>query len=105
MDSEPSYLLLNDGAGRFEDGTVAANLAAKRHRRTLASALTDLDGDGDLDLVTVNDFAGIDMHHNDGTGRFVDVTQEALDETHAFGMGLTFGDFNQDGKLDIVVSV
>ena len=46
----------------------------KRLRRTYGSSFVDLDDDGDLDLLVVSDFSGIDIYHNDGQGKFTDVT-------------------------------
>jgi hypothetical protein len=100
-DGYPSALLLNNGRGEFDDVTIAAGLQAKQHRRTFSSSLVDLDQDGDLDLITVNDFAGIDVFANDGTGKFTEVTDQWLDQRHLFGMGHTFGDYNLDGQLDM----
>ncbi|HVY71641.1 MAG TPA: VCBS repeat-containing protein, partial [Verrucomicrobiae bacterium] len=45
-DGHPSYLLVNDGQGNFTDGTVAAGLAARRHRRAYSGSFLDLNGDG-----------------------------------------------------------
>lgn len=102
-DGYPSYLLLNDGKGRFSDGTQAAGLAAKRLRRTFSASFVDLDDDGDLDLVVVSDFAGVDLYVNDGKGRFKEVSREILEERSNFGMSHALADFNNDGKLDLYV--
>lgn len=102
-DGFPSYLLVNQGGGKFVDGTKAAGLGEKRLRRTYSASFVDLDDDGDLDLMTVNDFAGIDLHHNDGKGHFTDVTKDKVDEPHNFGMSHTIADYDLDGKLDLFV--
>ena len=102
-DGYPSYLLLNRGDGHFDEGTEAAGLAPKRHRRTYAASFVDLDEDRDLDLLVSSDFAGTDIYYNDGTGRFTDETDTALDEAANFGMGHTLADFNNDGSLDFYV--
>lgn len=104
-DGHPSWLLLNEGRGRFTDATRAAGLdGPKRSRRTYAASLADLDGDGDLDLVVVSDFAGVDLYANDGHGRFRDVTAARLTQPRAFGMAHAFADFNADGRLDLFVT-
>lgn len=103
-DGLPSFLLLNDGQGNFQDITKPAGLGPKQNRRTYGSSFIDLDDDGDLDLLVVSDFAGIDIYHNDGGGRFTDVTQKALREWHNFGMSVSFGDYNMDGFLDFYIS-
>jgi hypothetical protein len=104
-DGHPSYLLRNDGKGGFEPATEAAGLAAKRFRRTYASAFADLDEDGDLDLLVVSDYAGVDLHENDGRGRFRDAdhTLHGADR-HLFGMSASLADFDLDGRLDFFVA-
>jgi hypothetical protein len=99
-DGSPAYLLRNDGKGHFTDVTEEAGLAPKRGRRTYSSSFVDLD-DGDLDLITVSDFSGLDVYRNDGRGHFTDVTDTFVDERHAFGMSHTFADYNLDGKVDL----
>jgi len=103
-DGDPAYLLLNDGRGQFRDATEAAGLGAKRWRRAYSGSFVDLDEDGDLDLLAVSDFAGVDLYANDGRGRFRDVTSAWLAESRGFGMAHTLGDFNRDGRLDFLVT-
>ena len=102
-DGYPSFLLLNDGHGRFSDGTQAAGLTVKRFRRVYSSSLADLDTDGDLDLLTVSDFAGLDLYRNDGKGHFTEVTSAWVANPRAFGMAHTLSDFNSDGLIDLLM--
>lgn len=101
-DGYPSYLLKNDGAGNFNDATIECGLAAKRHRRTYSASFADLDGDGDVDLVVVSDFSGVDLYRNDGKGVFTDVTREWAGEPYLPGMAHAIADFNTDGHLDLL---
>jgi hypothetical protein len=103
-DGFPAYLLINEGGGRFTPRTEEAGLGAKQFRRSYGGSFVDLDHDGDLDLLVVSDFAGVDLYHNDGHGYFTDVTNDAIDDRHLFGMGVAFNDFNLDGRLDFFVS-
>ncbi|MCH7729418.1 MAG: VCBS repeat-containing protein, partial [Planctomycetes bacterium] len=103
-DGYPSFLLLNDGKGSFVDATERSGLGGKRRRRVYSASFVDVDGDRDLDLITANDFAGIDIFANDGRGRFSDVTEALVDDRHCFGMSLTFGDYDLDGKFDIFIT-
>ena len=102
-DGWPAYLLLNDGHAHFRDATVSAGLGAKRWRRTYSASLADLDSDGHLDLAVVSDFAGLDLYRNDGHGKFTNVTQQWVAESHAFGMAHALADFNVDGRLDLLM--
>jgi hypothetical protein len=103
-DGYPSHLYLNDGAGNLREATVEAGLGPKRFRRVYTASFVDLNSDGALDLVVTSDFAGVDIYRNDGHGHFTDMTDSWLDESHLFGMGHTFGDFNNDGRLDFYVT-
>jgi len=103
-DGWPAYLLLNDGRGGFTDATESAGLASKRHRRTYSTSLVDLDGDHDLDLVVINDFAGLDVYLNDGHGRFTDVSDTLGDHRRSFGMSHALADFDRDGRLDLYMT-
>jgi hypothetical protein len=97
----PAYLLRNDAAAGFTDVTDESGLAAKRWRRTYSASFVDVDGDGDLDLVNVSDFAGVDVFLNDGRGRFTDATMDLGDTRHLFGMAHALADLNGDGQVDL----
>ena len=103
-DGYPSYLLLNDGRGNFTDATETAGLAGKRFRRSYSGSLVDLDGDGDLDLMNVSDFSGLDLYLNDGKGTFTDITATLGEDRFSFGMSHALGDFNGDGRLDLYMT-
>jgi hypothetical protein len=103
-DGYPSYLLLNDGTGDLVDATQEAGLDAKRFRRTYASTFVDLDGDADLDLMVVSDYAGVDLYHNDGQGHFSDANDTLMGDRHLFGMSSAFADYDLDGRLDFFVA-
>ena len=102
-DGPPSYFLENDGTGSFTDITEKAGLAPLRNRRSYSASFIDLDNDHDLDLINVSDYAGLDIYENDGKGQFTLATADYVDGRHFFGMGHTFGDYNNDGLLDFYV--
>ena len=103
-DGFEAFLLINEGGGRFQPATEESGLAAKRRRRSYGGSFVDLDGDSDLDLVVVSDFAGVDVYLNDGKGHFADVTDSMIDQRHLFGMSASFSDYNVDGKIDFFVT-
>lgn len=96
-------LLVNDGAGKFHDGTEAAGLSEKRYRRAYSGSFLDLDHDQDLDLILVSDFHGVDIFLNNGKGQFEDQTETFVDNPYSFGMSHTIADYNNDGLLDFYV--
>jgi len=102
-DGFPSYFLKNDGKATFADVTENAGLATLRNRRTYSASLVDLDGDGDLDLMNVSDYAGLDIYRNKGDGSFELATDSYVKKRDFFGMGHTIGDYNDDGLLDFYV--
>ena len=101
-DGFPSYLLRNDGT-QWLDITEVSGLAPKRYRRTYSASWLDFDGDGDLDLVNVSDFAGLDLYRNDGRGHFTDMTSGLGLTRHAFGMAHVVWDANHDALPDLLM--
>src|SRR4030081_1826044 len=98
-----SYILRNDG-GHFTDVTeeVAPELAHPGGMITDAAWL-DFDGDGRLDLVTVGEWMPIQFFRNDGK-RLRDVTQSTrLPPMRGWWYSLAVGDFDHDGRPDLVV--
>lgn len=99
----PNVLLVNTGGGRFEVSPLSGQVAA--WRETLQATWADYDLDGDQDLYVCNDFAPDVLYRNEGGKGFTDVTAEIGHERmRGFGMGASFGDFDNDLDLDLYVS-
>lgn len=62
----------------------------------------DLDGDGDLDLVVANEFGANLLLLNDGTGQFVNASNQIPRAVHD-SEDIGIADFDNDGDLDIVL--
>jgi enediyne biosynthesis protein E4 len=96
----------NDGNGHFTE--VAQKIGLSKPAKGLGIALSDYDGDGQIDLYIANDSWPEFLFHNKGNGRFEEVgfaSEAALDgdgRTFA-GMGVDFADYNNDGLPDLVV--
>jgi hypothetical protein len=97
----PNVLLHNVGGGRFQPAKDAG--PAEPYYQTMAAAWSDIDLDGDMDLYVVNEGGPNQLVRNDGAGRFVDITDDATRDV-GFGMGVSLGDYNDDGRQDIYVT-
>jgi len=98
----PNVLLLNRGDNQFE--RVATGDPISVWRNTFQSTWADYDGDGDPDLYIANDFSTNNFLRNDGEGRFTDITAATGTADIGFGMGASWGDYDNDGRQDLYVS-
>ena len=100
---ERNRLYRNEGSWNFEDVTALVGLEDGNQRFSFAASWEDLDNDGDPDLYVANDFGRNNLYLNE-RGRFTDVAQSAGVEDISAGMGVTFSDYDRDGRFDIHVS-
>lgn len=87
--------LLSDGTPALLDSTDQ-NLSFLSRVRGMDAG--DLDGDGDLDILTANDFSDSHVLLNDGNGMFTDA--QNLGDGSQNGWDVALGDFDDDGDLD-----
>ena len=102
-------LYLSDGDGTFTDVSKQSRPSNLVPMHGLGVTFGDYDGDGDVDLYVANDQDPNFLLQNDGKGEFLEVAlisgvcYNDMGKEEA-GMGTDFGDYNNDGKLDITVS-
>lgn len=121
---ETHTLYVNDGSGQFDDVTMRAGLAAPTFEATgFGTAWLDIDNDGWLDLLTVTGAVKIleelalagdklplhqknQLFRNQGDGTFREITAEAgaVFRRSEVSRGAAFGDLDNDGDTDVVVS-
>ena len=117
---QPTGLFHNNGKGEFEDQAVAAGIAGARQYVSWGAGIVDLDNDGypDLFWVAGNIYAEIErvnpmfpyknpriLFRNRGDGTFARIGDEAGSAISArhVSRGCAFGDFDNDGDIDIVI--
>ncbi|HIG12595.1 MAG: CRTAC1 family protein [bacterium] len=106
--AQADRLFRGRGAAGFVDES-AKRLKNMPLGYTLAVLPSDVDGDGDADLVVANDSTENLLLVNDGTGVFTNHGYEAgialsADGNPEAGMGLAAGDVNRDGLFDYAVT-
>ena len=94
------HLYRNNGDNTFTNVTVEANLDYDIN--TWSVVWVDYDNDSWVDLVVGREQGPVSIYRNTGDGKFKDMTSQAGDVAE-FGawMGLTVGDFDNDGDFDI----
>ena len=119
----------NNGDGTFTDVTEKAGVGGSGW--STSAAWVDLDNDGLLDLVVLRylqwDFDDIWcgehregyraychpdvfqavaplVYHNDGNGHFTEVSKKVGISKPGKGLGIALGDYDRDGRIDIVVA-
>jgi hypothetical protein len=98
-----SYLLLNDGSGRFKDMTATVAPQLQRIGMVTDGAWADLNGDGKQELVVVGEWMPVTLFTNTN-GKLQDNTSAFFDqEFRGWWNKLLVADLNQDGKPDLVV--
>ena len=98
-DGGQSYVYLNGGNAAFSD---QRRVPFGPPDATIRMAETsDLDGDGALDIVTIDERRGVAVHFGREQGTFAPGI--AIDDGDATPYALAVGDLNGDGKIDIVV--
>jgi len=117
---QPAGLYHNSGKGDFEDVAMQAGIASDRQYVSWGTGIVDLDNDGfpDIFWVTGNVYAELErrnpkfpykgpriLFRNRGDGTFARIHDEAGPDinAHHCSRGCAFGDFDNDGDLDILI--
>ena len=108
-DQSPSLLYINRGNGKFSEEAVLRGAAFDENGKAMSGmgvAAGDYDGDGRPDIFRSNFSDEREtLYHNRGGGEFDDVTIPAgmAQNTRYVGWGCGFFDFDNDGRLDLLL--
>jgi enediyne biosynthesis protein E4 len=105
---EKGSLYHNEGKGRFRDVTAQAGLGSA-HGNALGCMFCDFNDDGLPDLYVANDLKMGDLFVNVGHGRFHNIGVESATALGAdggtmSGMGIDWGDYDNDGRFDLLAA-
>jgi hypothetical protein len=98
----PNILLKGVAGGGFTEATEVREMRFFRH--TYQASWGDYDNDGDPDIYLAHDFAPNNLMRNEGNGRFTDVTEETATSDIGYGMASSWGDYDNDERLDLYIS-
>ncbi|XOV91387.1 MAG: VCBS repeat-containing protein [Bacteroidota bacterium] len=102
-ESPSSYLLINDGTGKFADKTAELSPDLAKAGMVTDAAVADLNNDGKQELVIVGDWMDIKVYEI-ANGKLDEVSSEYFDKVYK-GMWnvIRIADLNNDGTPDLVV--
>ena len=117
---DTSAVYLNDGKGNFSDASLQSGLGVETRFVNWGIGITDLDNDGNPDVFMVSGgiYPEVDkklpdaprktprvIFRNLGKGQFEELIGQAgpgIDQPHC-SRGCAFGDFDNDGDMDVLI--
>jgi enediyne biosynthesis protein E4 len=99
----------NNGDGTFSDVSKKAEVSDPNGYYGLGVICSDFDEDGFVDIFVANDSTPNFFYHNNGDGTFKEIgftSGTAVNESGSEQgcMGVTLGDYDHDGKLDLFIT-
>jgi tetratricopeptide (TPR) repeat protein len=104
MTDTAQHLFRNAGGKLIDVTQHSGALAAKLSGTPIGAVAGDFDNDGKADLFVIRD-GGLSLYHNEGAGKFSDVTGAASIPAYPFlPSSVAFVDVDHDGDLDIFIT-
>lgn len=109
LQGEHDHLFHNNGNGTFTDVSEKAGVSDPNAYYGFSSIFVDLNNDGKVDLVVADDSTPNYLYINKGNGTFEDDSYASgfalnQDGREFAGMGISVGDYQNNGLLDIVAT-
>lgn len=103
------YLFHQKADGTFEDVSDKTGVSDESRYYGFSSVFVDVDDDGWLDILVVNDSTPKQLYRNKGDSSFEEIGYPsgiALSESgrEQAGMGLAVGDYDNDGRVDFQIT-
>ncbi|MGB0522985.1 MAG: FG-GAP-like repeat-containing protein [Flammeovirgaceae bacterium] len=101
--NKPNALYRNNGDGSFTKITEGELVNALGG--TVSSTWGDYDNDGDLDVFLANNLQAVNqLYENNGDGSFTQITTGEIANYGGYCHGAAWGDYDNDGYLDLFVA-
>ncbi|UCF38858.1 MAG: CRTAC1 family protein [Acidobacteriota bacterium] len=105
----PNVLYRNNGDGTFSDVTESSGVGESNYYYSLGVVWSDLDRDGDPDLLVANDSSANQLFLNEGAGKFSEIgfisgLAASGDGGFQASMGIDVADYDRDGKPDVFMT-
>ena len=102
------YLWVASSPIRFKDESFQSGIASESVNAS-GPTFIDYDNDGDIDIYVVTEYHGEGqgnrLFENQGDRMFVDVAElRGVDNDNALGRGASWGDYDNDGDMDLAIS-
>ena len=102
------YLWVVSSPIRFKDESFQSGIASESVNAS-GPTFIDYDDDGDIDIYVVTEYHGEGqgnrLFENQGNRMFIDVAElRGVDNENALGRGASWGDYDNDGDMDLAIS-
>jgi hypothetical protein len=107
LPTDTNLLFHNEGGGRFADVSDRSGIARVTGRYSMTALAADFTGDDWPDIYVASDSTAAILYRNNQDGTFADIAVESgtaysADGRPQAGMGAAVGDYNNDGRIDLV---
>ena len=100
--SPNSFLLINDGTGRFTDGTDEVSPELRRVGMVTDAEWQDVNGDNAPDLIVAGEWMPVSIFMNEGGTLIKKTASAGLAKSNGWWNTIEANDFDRDGDIDFI---